>query len=74
MIWALVANNEIALTIRGGTAGRSLGTYRLSDLVGFKLRDLIDGAIADALARAATFTGGRASLKMQLVASNGVGA
>src|SRR5579862_1514592 len=34
MIWSAVGDHEVALAVRGGRGGRSLGAYRLPELVG----------------------------------------
>ena len=59
MIWTAVGGSEVSLVVRDGRGGKRLGTYRLSDLVGSALRDLIDGAIADAIARVEAFAANR---------------
>ncbi len=61
MIWSAVGDDEVALAVRGGRGGRNLGAYQLSALVGTGLRDLVDGAIADAIGRVETFAARRAS-------------
>lgn len=60
MIWTAVGDDEVGLTIRGSHGARVLGAYRLVALDGTRLRDLLDGAVADAIARVEAFAVRRA--------------
>jgi hypothetical protein len=51
VVFSSVRDDEVAIAIRGGGGGTSLGAYKLSGLMGSALRDLIDSAVADAVAR-----------------------
>jgi hypothetical protein len=53
VVFASVGDDEVAITVRGGGGGGGtvLGARKLSKLVGSALRDLLDTALADAVAR-----------------------
>lgn len=65
IVFAAVGDDKTSIAVRGPHGGKKLGTYRLSDMTGSSLRELVTAATLEAAKRVQALAGARSRYRWQ---------